>query len=243
MRREQRKTGKNLRQMSENYKGYPVDFKRSARAKRISIKLARDRQSFIVTMPWYAFERTARQFLEDNTGWLIKTARLLKKPEAALGTATINFFGEQVSFVNMPKARRGVWREGNVIYVSGAPEHISRRVREYMEKELLSYIKARIAEYAKVFPLALSTAKGGKVGRVSVRSNSSRWGSCSTSGTLSFNFSLCYVRRELIDYVIVHEICHFAQMNHSAAFWKEVEALYPSYKSARKELKGLGITG
>lgn len=228
--------------MTENYKGYPVDFKRSVRAKRISLKLARNRQGFVVTMPWYAFEKTARQFLEDNTGWLIKTARLLKGPEAALGTAPINFFGEQVSFVNMPKARRGVWRSGSVIYVSGAPEHTSRRVKEFMEKELLFYIKARIAEYAKSFPLALSKAKGGKVGRVTVRRNSSRWGSCSTSGTLSFNFSLCRVRKDLIDYVIVHEICHFAQMNHSAAFWAEVAALYPAYKTARKELKELGIT-
>ena len=50
------------------------------------------------------------------------------------------------------------------------------------------------------------------------------------------------MRKDLIDYVIVHEICHFAQMNHSAAFWAEVAALYPAYKTARKELKELGIT-
>lgn len=72
---------------------------------------------------------------------------------------------------------------------------------------------------------------------VSIRNQSSRWGSCSHSGTLSFNYRIALLEPELRDYIIVHELCHLGQMNHSQAFWALVSKTFPNHKKLRKILR------
>ena len=74
-------------------------------------------------------------------------------------------------------------------------------------------------------------------GRITIRHQKTRWGSCSSSGNLNFNCMLMATTPELIDYVVVHELCHRKQMNHSPSFWAEVEKVLPNYKELRKELR------
>lgn len=81
---------------------------------------------------------------------------------------------------------------------------------------------------------------GGSYNRITIRDQKTRWGSCSAKGTLSFNWRLMLAPPSIPDYVIVHELCHLTYMNHSAAFWKKVESVYPDYRSARKWLKDHG---
>ena len=74
-------------------------------------------------------------------------------------------------------------------------------------------------------------------GRITIRHQKTRWGSCSSSGNLNFTCMLMATTPELIDYVVVHELCHRKQMNHSPLFWAEVERALPNYKELRKELR------
>ncbi len=76
-----------------------------------------------------------------------------------------------------------------------------------------------------------------KVGRVTIRNQKTRWGSCSAKGNVNFNYQLYYMPRELMDYVIIHELAHRQHMDHSAAFWQEVEQYCPDYKECRQRLK------
>lgn len=79
-------------------------------------------------------------------------------------------------------------------------------------------------------------------GRIAIRSQHSRWGSCSGKGNLNFNCLLMLTPPEVRDYVIVHELCHLRQMNHSPQFWAEVEAVMPNYREPKKWLKENGST-
>jgi predicted metal-dependent hydrolase len=93
-------------------------------------------------------------------------------------------------------------------------------------------IPQRVRYYAQIMGL--------EYGRITIRMQKSRWGSCSSKGNLNFNCLLMRTPDEIIDYVVVHELCHLKEMNHSERFWAEVEKIFPDYKERRKWLKDHG---
>lgn len=95
------------------------------------------------------------------------------------------------------------------------------------------YIPARVSYYHQFIP--------GNYSQVVIRDQKTRWGSCSSSGTLSFNYRLMLAPPAILDYVVVHELCHIRHMNHSADFWHAVEQILPDYKEKRKWLKEHGM--
>lgn len=90
---------------------------------------------------------------------------------------------------------------------------------------------SRLDEYKKIYGLSFN--------RVSIKKQSSLWGSCSKKGNLNFNYRIVFLPSELQDYLIVHEICHLVEMNHSKKFWQLVEKTVPDYRLKRKKLMAL----
>ncbi|MGE5498930.1 MAG: M48 family metallopeptidase, partial [Syntrophothermus sp.] len=85
----------------------------------------------------------------------------------------------------------------------------------------------------------LASEYGFRTGRISIKGQKTRWGSCSRLGNLTFNYKLMAYGTDIIDYVIVHELCHLKELNHSKRFWRLVEEILPNYKELRKELRNI----
>lgn len=111
-------------------------------------------------------------------------------------------------------------------------EKLTREKVIALAEEALKVIPERVEYFAKVI--------GVTYGKITVRNQKTRWGSCSSKGNLNFNCLLMLTPPEVLDYVVVHELCHRKQMNHSKAFWLEVEKVLPNYKEVRKWLKEEG---
>lgn len=77
--------------------------------------------------------------------------------------------------------------------------------------------------------------------RVSIKNQKTRWGSCSSKGNLNFNYKIVHLPERLADYIIVHELCHLSEFNHSKKFWALVEKTIPNHLELRRELKGIGV--
>lgn len=90
-------------------------------------------------------------------------------------------------------------------------------------------VKACVDKYAQNM--------GVSYGKITLRNQKTRWGSCSATGNLNFNYRICYIEQELMEYVVVHELAHRKEMNHSPAFWQEVAYVLPDYSSRRYKLK------
>ena len=141
---------------------------------------------------------------------------------------------EILTFVNKNRA----WIEEKQNEVRKREDDLNsvRRLTESELRELankaLELIPKRVEYYAPLL--------GVTYGRITIRNQKTRWGSCSSKGNLNFNVALMRVPMEVLDYVVVHELCHRIHMNHSEAFWAEVENVMPDYKVYKRWLKENG---
>lgn len=117
-------------------------------------------------------------------------------------------------------------------YESVEVPYLTNEEMKELADKALRYIPERVAYFAQIV--------GVTYGRITIRNQKTRWGSCSSKGNLNFNCLLMLTPPEVIDYVVVHELCHRKEMNHSKAFWNEVEKVCPNYKESVRWLKESG---
>ena len=131
------------------------------------------------------------------------------------------FLSEKASWIRMQQGKmqeREKMRQQARIHLDAA-----------QEKELRERAKSVLAQRTAYFARQV----GVTYGRITVRDQKTRWGSCSQTGNLNFNFRLILAPPEVLDYVVIHELCHRRQMNHSAQFWQEVAQVLPDYRKRK----------
>jgi predicted metal-dependent hydrolase len=208
--------------------GFPpveVHLKRSARARRFSLRVSRLDGKVTLSMPLRAREGEALAFLRGHEGWLRETLQTM--PETALrpvGPGTVlPVEGRELRLSS--GTGRGIRVEGDRLLVPGDPATAGPRVAAWLKV----LARDRLAR--------ASTHYAGLVGRpytaLALRDTRSRWGSCSPDGRLMYSWRLVMAPPAVLDYVAAHEVAHLVELNHSPAYWAVVARICPGWKSQR----------
>ncbi|MEX2616135.1 MAG: SprT family zinc-dependent metalloprotease [Alphaproteobacteria bacterium] len=209
-----------------------VAIRRSARARRIAIRVDPAIGGAELVLPSRVGEAAGMSFLKERAGWI--AARLAALPDGIpFGDgAMIPYRGAVHHIVHAPAARRGVWVDGNRICVSGQEKHLPRRLHDWLRRDAHAAIAPVVAEKTALL--------GRRAGKISIRGQRSRWGSCAANGNLSFNWRLILAPADVLEYVVAHEVGHLTEANHSPAFWAVVDRLCPHAQSGRRWLRENG---
>ncbi len=196
------------------------------------LRLAVDCQAVRLTLPSWLPLKDGLAFVESRRDWLL--ARLAAQPQQypLSDGATIPLHGTPHLIRHAPEARRGVWVEDGIIHVSGLPEHLPRRLLDWLKSEARKEIAAQVISFAE--------AAGVKPGRISIRDTRSRWGSCNHRGDLSFSWRLVLAPSFVLAYVVAHEVAHMAELNHGPRFWALVSRLISDVAGAKSWLRRHG---
>ena len=206
--------------------------RRSARARRISLRVSGVDGRVTLTLPRGVAERKALEFAEEKAGWLRK--QLSQRPDEVDVTLGAELPVGGVPMRIVAGTGRSVRAEGETLLVPGAPEAVPARLRAWLKAQA----RDRLAEASDRY----ATALGRPYARLTLRDTRSRWGSCSHDGGLMYSWRLILAPGDVLDYVAAHEVAHLAEMNHSRAFWDTVERLKPGYQPFRRWLRDNGAS-
>ena len=220
---------------------------KSDRRKTLSLQVKNG--EVIVRAPTYLSHVEIEQFITRKSLWLKEKLDLHKnqpkisKLNFLLGD-TIHVLGERKTLnVSYGKKNEVINQVDNILVIlsfrsvendcSGEhkkqPALVKKQLELWFKSQLLSYLDDKLSFFSENIGLYFNSVK--------VRQYKSRWGSCNNKGELSFNYLLMMTPFDVIDYVIVHELCHLKHLNHSQSFWSLVNEQYPDYLSAKAWLK------
>ncbi|HVZ08510.1 M48 family metallopeptidase [Rhodopila sp.] len=209
-----------------------IAWRRSSRARRVSLRIHPADGSVIVTLPLRATYKAGMALLMDHADWV--SDRLAALPEAIRFEpgACVPIGGVPHLIRHTPQARGGAWIEDGALHVSGAPDFVQRRVRDFLRQEARRRLTALTAVKAAAIGIAPL--------RVTIKDTSSRWGSCAPDRTIALSWRLVLAPDFVQDYVVAHEAAHLRHMNHGPHFWSLVQHLTPHRHAAMVWLKAEG---
>lgn len=190
------------------------------------------RREVCVSKPWLVSERAAINFLLSKQKWLECVFQKSPVKVVLRPGDEIEFLGRCVQLVHNPNMRSNKFSaDDSQLVIGGASDMFERRVRDVIKAEFLSSVKNIIRGVPSEFWPR----------RIALRDTTSRWGSCSTTGTMSFSWRLAFAPADVMRYVVMHELAHVKHMNHSPEFWMTVRELYgPGVERAKRWLKQNG---
>ena len=205
---------------------------RSPRARRVRVSVESD-GAVRVTLPRRAPLRAADEAVRELAPWIERRRRALARAAAELARTpgTVPYLGGELRLVPQP-GRTRAHRRGDALLVpaTGAADAIERWYRRTARGEIAARLDASVAR------------AGTSYTRLTIRGQKTRWGSCSQSGAMSFNWRLLLAPEPVLDYVVEHEVCHLEVMDHSPRFWALLESRVPAWRDHAGWLRRYGST-
>lgn len=231
-----------VEQRSIRLAGQDVSYILKRSGKRRSIGLRIDDDGLTVSMPLRASEKWLHSVLQERAAWIAeKLAEWeAKKPEPMrwVDGEAVHFMGEALTLrVVSSLFEAPPMLQGRQLYVHVADSAnlaaIEQSVTRWQQLEASVLFRERVAHFSPL--LGVSPAE------VKLSSARTQWGSCTARGTVHLNWQLIKLPLRLVDYVVVHELAHLVEMNHSAAFWEVVKSACPDFRKRRNELRRIGL--
>lgn len=212
-----------------------VSVRKNSRAKYYGLRLD-VRKGPVLTIPHGGNFREAQEFLAKNKNWLEARVKRMSfaKPFHDGQVIPVRGLDHLVVHEDMMRGQVKLYtgEERPVVLVPGDLPHLDRRLTDWLKKQARTDVTARTNFHAERLGLSYKS--------ISMRAQSTRWGSCSSNATLSYNWRLILAPEFVLDYVAAHEVAHLREMNHSDAFWNCVRETLPDMARGRAWLKSHG---
>ncbi len=211
-----------------------VSVKLNPRARRLIVKVHPTSGEVSVVAPSKRALDRALEFARGQTDWIARQLAHVPQRVALIPGARIPFRGVDHLIARGEDVRAPVWIDGDeaVIHVGGRTEHAARRMLDFLKRQARRDLEARSLEFAARLGL--------RPRRITVRDTASRWGSCSSTRSLSFSWRLILAPAFVLDYVVAHEVAHLREMNHGPRFWKLAHELAGDVKRPQAWLRQHG---
>ncbi|HEX4159344.1 MAG TPA: SprT family zinc-dependent metalloprotease [Rhizomicrobium sp.] len=221
MRKPTTSTRSHARRVLLRIEGRPVEVtvRLNPRARRLIVKVHPSTGEVSVVAPSRRSLDHAMDFARSESSWIARRLAHVPEPVELEAGASVPFRGEEHTIRPAGKGPAPVWIEqgSRVIRIAGQKEHAPRRLLDFLKREARKMFEARAFHYAERI--------GVQPKRITVRDTASRWGSCSTTRSLSFSWRLILAPPFVLDYVVAHEVAHLKHMNHGQRFWSLVREL------------------
>jgi len=205
-----------------------LTLKPSARARRLSLRVSRLDGRVTLTLPRGVSRRVALAFAEDKAAWIRRQMAEHPGEVRPMPGTALPFRGAPLTICAAP-GRSVRLHEDRIEVPEKDPGRTPVRLAAFLKHHARRVLIDASGHHA--------SALGRPHGRITIRDTRSRWGSCNSKGDLMFSWRLIMAPPEVLDYVVAHEVAHLEEMNHSPAFWAQVEGLMPGYKAPRRWLR------
>jgi len=213
-----------------------VKIKRSRLATRLKLKVDQT-GNLQISLPPRVPLFLAKRFLDESRDFVRKSMASANEHKAVLKHGDLIGKTHKLIIGRGVKFDSRVMQTNLVVQIPREVEIESTEVQSFIKQEALKALRVQAKAYLSRRLQSLATDYAFNFSKIRFANAGTRWGSCSSNGTISLNIWLMQLPLELIDYVLIHELCHTRELNHSQDFWAEVQAILPNYKQLRTALK------
>ncbi len=221
--------------LNEGHSNIPIYLRERRGTKRVVMSFSRKQKQIVISAPRKTSKTFLKDFIQKHTDWIKKQAAKHDEAGQILAQgATITFLNKTYTLIHEESNKVLVNLTDDCLFVRSAASRIETHVKRWFLSQAQELLTKTSLNFAQKL--------GVEIKKVSVKTMHARWGSCSSTGNLNYNWRLIFAPEEILRYVCAHEVSHRKHMNHSKDFWNTVGTLYPDFAAARVWLKKNGNT-